>query len=401
MGVSELNLDRRDLRLTRAYYFLFYGGSGFMSPFLSLFYVQQGLTGTQIGWATSIFALVTLIAAPFWTNRNTHWRSPRGILQLFLILTALSYLWLSQQTFFWGVAAVSIFRALVSAGISPLSDSLALTVTKATQAGFGSIRVWGSFGWMVCVLVSGWTVEQAGLKFSLIGACFITVLAALILYPIEPHNFTVKVQEQKPPNFRLVLNRLLHNGPMLGVAAMIVIIGVGNSGILQFEYVYLQQLGADKGLIGIAGMLSSAVEIPCMLWADRLATRYGAYRLLLAAMLIYVGLRVSVLLVPTIFMIMVMRALMGFAFSFFTVGLIRFIGEQTTPHETRTVLALYTITLTNLVSIVSSPVAGVLFDQFGARLLYLVAATGYFLAWAGLYLTRPLTQTHRKDSSPF
>jgi PPP family 3-phenylpropionic acid transporter len=388
MVASQPNLDRRDLSLTRAYYFLLYGGVGFMSPFLSLFYVQQGLNGTQIGWATSIFALITLLAAPFWTNRNTHWRSPRGILQLFLVLTALSYLWLSQQALFWGVAIVSVFRALVSAGISPLSDSLALTVTKATQAGFGSIRVWGSFGWMICVLLSGWIVDKTGLVTSLLGAALITCLGALVLFSVQRHNFMVRVQEQQPANFRAVIDKLLHNRAMLGVAAMIIIIGVGNSGILQFEYVYLQQLGADKGLIGIAGMLSSAVEIPCMFWADRLASRLGAYPLMIAAMLIYVGLRGPVLLLPAIVTIMATRALAGFAFSFFTVGLIRFIGEQTTAHETRTVLALYTITLTNLVSIVSAPMAGVVFDHFGARILYLVAAGGYLLAWVCLNIAR-------------
>src|SRR5215813_6151273 len=114
MGVSQINLDRRDLRLTRLYYALFYGGMGFASPFLNLFFIQQGLDGTQIGWITAIFSFVTLVAAPFWTNRNTHWRSPRGILQLFLVFTALSYLWLTQETLFWGVAVVSVFRALAS-----------------------------------------------------------------------------------------------------------------------------------------------------------------------------------------------------------------------------------------------------------------------------------------------
>ncbi len=117
MGVSQIILDRNDLTLTRLYYFLFYGGTGFMSPFLNLFLIQRGLDGTQIGWATSIFAFVTLIAAPFWTNRNTRWHSPRGILQLFLVLTGLSYLWLTAQTLFWGVALVNVVRALVSAGI--------------------------------------------------------------------------------------------------------------------------------------------------------------------------------------------------------------------------------------------------------------------------------------------
>src|SRR5262249_12333687 len=135
-------------------------------------------------------------------------------------------------------------------------------------------------------------------------------------------------------------------------------------------------------------MLSSVVEIPCMFWADRLVSRRGAYPVMLVSMLIYTGLRLSVLFVPAIFTILATRALQGFAFSFYTVAVVRFIGEQTTPHETRTVMALYTTTLTNLVGIIGSPLTGMVFDSYGTRPLYIIAAGGYFLAWVCLYFVR-------------
>jgi PPP family 3-phenylpropionic acid transporter len=382
-------VDRHDLIRTRLYYFLFYAGLGFMSPFLNLFYIQLGLTGTQIGWVTSLGALITLIAAPFWANRNARWQHPRDRLQLFLTLTALSYFLLSQQYVFLGIALVSAFRALVSAGVSPLSDSLALSISRAVRAGFGSIRVWGSLGWVVLVPLSGWIVGQTSLNISLVGAAILTASAALILYTIGAEHFSVKkIQAQVLPNFRSVINRLRSNRMMLAVAALIAIIGLGNSGVLQFESVYLRQLGASDGLIGIAGMLSAVMELPCMLWADRLVSRHGSTVMLLVSMLIYTALRATVLIIPSIATIMLMRAGQGIAFSFYTVALARLIGEQSTLHETRTVMALYTITLTNLVSIVGSPLTGAAFDAFGARWLYLIATAGYFLAFVSLRVAR-------------
>lgn len=388
-------IDRHDLRRTRFYYFLFYAGTGFMSPFLNLFYLQQGLSGTQIGWITSLGALVTLLAAPFWTQRNASWGNPRRMLQLFLMLTAVAYFLLSQQYVFLGIALVNVFRALVSAGISPLSDSLALSITKAVRAGFGSIRVWGSFGWVVFVPLSGWLVERTSLKTSLVGAGVLTIFAALLLFSIRPDYFAArKVPDQAPSTFQKVITSLRTNRTMLGVATLIAIIGIANSGVGQFETIYLRQLGASDSLIGIAGMLSAIVELPCMLWADRLVTRYGSVFMLLTAMLIYVGLRITVLLVPAIATIMLTRAMQGFAFSFYTVALARAIGEQSAPHETRTVMALYTITLTNLVSIVGSPLTGAAFDLIGARWLYLIAALGYFFAFLGLQFSqRPKATT--------
>ena len=125
-----------------------------------------------------------------------------------------------------------------------------------------------------------------------------------------------------------------------------------------------------------------------MLWADRLATRRNSYLLLLMSTLIFAGTRLAVLVVPSIPTIMVTEAITGASFSFYTVGVIRFISEATTPHETRTVLALYTITLANLVGIVGSPLTGLAFDHLGPRWLYLIAGLGYLLAWFCLGVLR-------------
>jgi PPP family 3-phenylpropionic acid transporter len=376
---------RRDLWLTRLYYFALLGGMGFISPFLNIFYVRLGLSGTQIGWVAAAGAAVTLFAAPFWASRNDKWRNPQGMLQVFLMFTALGYLWLSQQTLFLGVMLVGIFRALAGAGISPLSDSLALTVTHAARKGFGSVRVWGSLGWVVFVLFSGWLNQQTSLKAGLVGGSLSIFMGAIILFPISKQNFfSPPAHGEQTTPLKKVIDNLLHNRGMVGVGLMIIIIGTANSGVLQFEMVYLDSLGAKESLIGIAGMLGAVVEIPCMFWADRLVSQKGAYRLLLAAMLLTAALRAMVLLIPAILTIMAERATGGIAFSFYVVALTRFIGEQTSGHETRTVMALYTVTLSSIIGIIAPPLAGAAYDFFGARWLYAVAAMGYSLGWLSL-----------------
>jgi PPP family 3-phenylpropionic acid transporter len=388
MNLTPVSAEqRRDLRLTRLYYLIFFGGSGFLSPFINLFFIHQGLSGAQVGSIASIFAFVTLLAAPFWTSRSIGWQNPRAALQLFVLLTALSYLFLSQQTVFWGIALFSVMRALVSAGISPLSDSLALTLTKASGAGYGSVRVWGSLGWVIFVPFSGWLIERTALVTSLLGAALLTATASLILFGISQEPFGGRRVSSARLTLREQLGKLRHNPAMIGLALMVIVIGIGSSGVLLFENVYLQQLGASNTLIGVIGTLSAVVELPCMLWADRLIARRGSYRILLLSLPLYFGLRVFVLLFPSIVAISLSRALAGFCFSFYTVALTRFIAEQSSPTETRTMLALYTVTITNLVSIVSAPLAGAAFDAFGARWLYLIAAIGYSCAWLTMFFT--------------
>jgi len=373
---------------TRLYYVFLFAGAGFVTPFLNLFFVHLGLHGTEIGWITAISAVVTLIAAPIWTNRNNRWQNPRIVLQMLLVFTSLTLVLLSQQTLFLGIILIITLNAFIGAGIVPISDGLALRVTEGSEAGYGSIRVFGSLGWMIFVLVAGWVVEQTSLKSSLIGGAFFTVMAAACLFPIEIRHFA-STGKQASSSIREVIRKLLKNRSMIGAALMIIIIGLAGSSIFQFQGVYLSQLGASATIIGIGGMAASVIELPFMLWSDRLTARFGAYRLLQVGMLVYVVVRGVIFVFPSIPLILIAEALSGIAYSFLTVALVRVIAEQTDATETRTVLALYTVTLTSLISIVSGPLVGLAFDRLGARSLYLIAAVGYLLAWLSLYLTRP------------
>ena len=47
----------------RIYYLLWTGAGGFIFPFISLFYADRGLSGTQMGWLGTIGSLVALVGA--------------------------------------------------------------------------------------------------------------------------------------------------------------------------------------------------------------------------------------------------------------------------------------------------------------------------------------------------
>ncbi len=379
---------RRDLWLARLYYWLFLGGGGFILPFLNLFYVRVGLTGTDIGLVAAVASLIGLVTAPVWASESRKRENPRGLLQLALLLTAISYLGLGFQAAFWGIVLLTAARALVSSGVSPLSDALTLSVTKGSKVGFGSVRVWASAGWIVSALVSGWLIERTGFGTAFAGIFLLTCAGALILFPVAPHHFSRVKPGQKAIGLKTILRRLQHNPTMVALALTVGLTGLMNNGVLQFETVYLNQLGAKEALLGVAGVMSACVEIPCMLWADRLVRKRGARPIFLMALLLNVALRIVILLVPSIPTIMIVRAIGGISFSFYTVALIGFISEQCEPQETGTVLAVYTVTLVNLISIIAAPLAGAAYDAWGPRYLYAFAAVGYAIGWSILRLAR-------------
>ena len=100
------------------------------------------------------------------------------------------------------------------------------------------------------------------------------------------------------------------------------------------------------------------------------------------------GRMIAVLLFPSIEMLMLMRIVVGLQFSFYSVGIIAYITSYTRRSYRVTTLALFTITLRNLVVMVGNPLSGLVYDSAGAYWLYAIGLAGSLLGWGALQLTR-------------
>lgn len=391
-------LDRRDLFLARAYYFAYLGGWGFILPFINLFYVSLGLNGKQIGTLAATGSLVGLVLAPLLVSEVKKRPRPERYLQWALALGALAYLLLGQQTSFLPILVIVFFQALVMAGLVPLSDSMAVSVAASAGTGYGSVRVWSSVGWILSVLSAGWLIERLGFAAGFGGVAFGFLLAGSLIFFIRPKHFSgpQKTPEQPKSDLRATLGRVRRDPILLAFAVALIFIGFLNNGVLQFENVYLAELGASKSLISVAGILSAVVELPFMVWADKIMRRASAPRLMLLAFVIIIFQRLLVLAFPSIASIMAARFIGGTSFSFYTVAFIGLIVSRTQASETGTVLALYTITISGLVTMLAAPISGAIFDAVGARWLYALSLAGYSVALVslGLAVRKIQKETH-------
>ena len=215
-------------------------------------------------------------------------------------------------------------------------------------------------------------------------------MGALVTLLIQPRYFvSAKLAGQPKSNLRTAFQHIVRDRTLLGYAIALIFIGFLNNGVLQFENVYLSELGASKLLISFAGILSAIVELFFMVYTDRYVRRVGAHRVMLFAISLLCLQRATVLLFPAIATIMIVRFIGGVSFSFMTIASVFLISSRTDQSETGTVLAIYTVTLTGLVSMLAAPISGAIFDAIGARWLYALATTGYAIGLLSLWITRP------------
>jgi PPP family 3-phenylpropionic acid transporter len=386
----------RDLIFARAYYFTFLGGWGFILPFINLFYVSLGLTGSQIGTIGSVSAIVGLLLSPIIVNEVKKRPQARGILQASLMLGAIGYFLLGQQTVFAAILVIVFLQSLVGAGIIPASDAMAVHVSEEAGTGYGSVRVWASVGWILTVPASGWLIQRFGFEAGFLGVSLMWLTGAVLTLPIQPRYFvSQRLAGQPKSNLRTAFHQIVRDRTLLGYAIALICMGFLNNGVLQFENVFLSELGASKLLISFAGILSAVVELPFMTYADRYVRRVGAHRVMLFAITMLLLQRAAVLLFPAIATIMIVRFVGGVSFSFMTIASVFLISSRTDPGETGTVLAIYTVTLAGLVSVLAAPVSGTIFDVIGARWLYAFSVLGYAIGFWIMWITKPIA-SHSK-----
>lgn len=388
--MKPTKMPNQDLFFARAYYFAYMGGWGFILPFINLFYVSLGLSGTQIGTIGSLSAIVGLVVSPIVVTEIKKSSRARAILQLCLLLGAVGYFLLGQQTIFTAILILIFFHTMVTAGIMPTSDSMAVSVAQETGSGYGSVRVWASVGWIVSVLSAGWLIERFDFGAGFLGVALMWILGAGLVLFIRPDFFVARKDIQlSRPSLQTAIKRILHDRTLLGFGIAVILIGFLNNGVLQFENVFLAELGASKQLISVAGILSAIVELPFMIFADRFVRRAGAHQVMVLAMAMIFFQRAAVLFFPSIAAIMIVRFLGGVSFSFYTISYVSLISSRTSASETGTVLALYTVTLSGLVNMLAAPTSGLLFDAIGARWLYALAMTGYAVGAFVLWISKP------------
>jgi len=145
------------------FYFFYFISLGIVVPYWSLHLKYLGFNATEIGQLMSILLLTKVIAPNIWAavaDRMVYERgSSVALLQFATIATVAFYCLMFWAQSFWAVAAVMFAYCVFWNACLPQVEAATLNYFKsqdtqdAREYRYGSIRLWGSVGFIVRVLV--------------------------------------------------------------------------------------------------------------------------------------------------------------------------------------------------------------------------------------------------------
>ena len=365
MGI-ELPTGVKLLLIPKIFYFFYFAAMASLIPFLTLYYEQVGLSGRQIGLLAGIAPLVMLLSAPLWGALADTTRQHKRLLVIAIGGVFVTAFLMSQTTAYPWLVVVVVLYAFCGAPVVPLVDNTVIELLGERKDEYGKQRLWGAVGWGIAAPIVGWVIERNGLQWAFY--CYfvllIGVLASVVRLPVGRSSIGGPFGK----NVRLMLS----NRRWLLFLATIFIGGMGLTFALNFLFLYMSDMGASETLMGLSLTVATISELPLWFFADRLLDRWGSRGVLIFSLMACALQAFGYSLVRAPWLVLPVQLLHGPAFSAMWAAGVSYAAEIAPEGTRATAQTLFSSVAMGLRSAVGALIGGMLYEGFGAVLMFQV-----------------------------
>lgn len=361
------------------FWFLYMAGLGVIFPYLSLYFqTNVGLSGTQLGLALAMNPLMGIIASPFWGQWADRSGRRRGVLFLLASGSALGYFLVPYATSFPALLLCLAFVYAFAAPTMAVTSSLSFAVLGADGAAhFGRVRVWGTVGYMMMILVFPVLLAWMGGDASVVGstrglelifpvAASLYLVAAIVLIKVPPSTaVTVRARREdlgallRQPSYRRLL--------ILAFVAF----GLLSGPIVLFP-IFVAERGGSVETVSRLWIPMLLLEIPLIYFAGAGLRSVGARGLIAAGIAVDGARWLISALVPDLFWIFGIQLLHGVVVVGLIIGMQLYV-EGEVPARLRATGQTVLGTVMSLGAMLSHMWAGTALEHLGANAPYLIA----------------------------
>lgn len=259
------------------------------TTFLSAFYTQKGLTGTETGILFGISPLMYILIQPLWARLADRTGKRRSVLCVVCIGSAISLLLFYLGNGFASYLPAALLLSSFVTAMAPISDSIILIQAARYHLPFAKIRLAGTAGYIGIVLLCGQVFTcHPEWMFGCASAMF--VLYAIVARWLPADEPVKRIASDRDRAERMKIRRYVHGEfPFLLLFAFCGYVGL--SFCTTYSGAYLAQLGYNSMVVAAASILSAVSEVPVLLILGRRMEQMKPLKLMAIACLM-TGLRI-------------------------------------------------------------------------------------------------------------
>jgi PPP family 3-phenylpropionic acid transporter len=366
---------------TTFFYLTFYMGPGAAVMFLPIWLAQKGITPEQIGLinAVPVFAILALnLVVGRIADRAQDWRQ---VIVVGALIAGVAPLGLFVANDFVGILLVWTLASLPGGGIGPVLDAATMRLTRRNGSDFGSIRAWGTVGFMLFNALTGLLVVWLGSGVFVPLFVGLTMLRALVSLQLPrfrapPEQLPISSLSPSRGSVRQMLAQPWFVLPLLGFCMVF-----GTHFVLNaFASLLWKEQGISEAIIGPLIALGAGSEAAMMFAWKRFGGRISARHLILASAAVAVLRWTAMAFSPPVAVLVLLQLSHGITFALGYLGCVHFIANWTGEDIAAETQSLFTVGQ-QAMSVLAAVAFGWLVANWGAHAF--LAAAGMAAVGAG------------------
>lgn len=343
--------------------FLFFASSALASPYVNLYLKSTGISATHIGFIVSFGAFLELSLNPIINAFADRHGKHRLVFQIqsALLITAVIILSATTNPMFVGVGVLLHIMNLRASG-EMLSQ---LTMTRLHEFGlriFGKVRLWGSVGWAALSLLSMQVIALGSFPLSFL----IAGIVRMGLYPFTNALPEKTGEKSTGSHFTLPVNKAVY---VFLISQFIFWVGLNAWG--QFIWIHFREgLSVAPEFIGFLAAWYAITEFIPLRYVDRVIERFGVRRVLIGGMFIMASEWLAYGFAPNVWWVLVLACIKAIGYTMYMVASTLLVTDISHPSRVATNRALILVTMPALAMLLTSPLAGWIYDTYGHVALF-------------------------------
>jgi PPP family 3-phenylpropionic acid transporter len=374
-------------------YLVTYAGRGFYSPFISLYLLSVGFSATEVGLLAGVSAVVRLVVTPLVSSLADRYGAHRRLLTGMISATAGATLTAILFTPKLIISGAFIARDSSDVPGAALMAQLSIAgMDSKDQSSYAKLRAMGSIGWGLATVISGPLIALGGYVLILLISTVLNLLILPVVRIFPPRTSETTSRISKPPRrsraFWLIM-----------FANFLFYVGMNTMSVFMFVY-FKDYLGADDGMIGVYAALLGISEVPWMLVMGRIYRRISSLTALnigIAGQALFLAALALLTDAPGLLVLIFAR---GIFYSLQNISLTLLVSEVSHPSNVATNQAITWVTVPGVAAVLTGPLAGLMYDNGDARLLFALAGGVAIMGSLVLFFSRgAISRVQRERAS--
>ncbi len=357
-------MDHRSLYRLMAYLFFAYSTMTIIASYIPVFFQVQGLTGSQVGILMAIGPFATIVAQPLWGYLSDKYKSIKRMLIIALIGLILSASAFMLVNTFTGYFVMMFILFLFLSPITALGDSLSQKTAIKHRVSFGRIRMWGSLGFAITSLVTGYILTAIGVANIMLPMLFMAIVALLIAFTVND------VPGVNKPVTILSALKLGANPTLIMFLVCVTFISITHRANDTYLGIYIVELGGPEAMIGWAWFIGVSAEALVFATSYRWFKHWSPLTFVMIAGLIYAGRWFVMGFLTNPWIILPLQLTHGLSFGLFYIASFHIMSKLVPEHLQATGHVLFITTFFGLSGIIGSLFGGFMLERAHFSSLY-------------------------------